>query len=301
MKKILFFLCVLLLSTGITQFASPKSEATSQFENLLFGYDIRSNSNLNQILAVVIGREGKAGPAGVAGKNGFVGMNGLAGAAGIDGAPGPIGLTGPAGADGAPGPIGLTGPAGADGAPGPIGPRGTSGSAGSAGAAVAVVQLSPGDDARCPQGGTKFIGANSSVSYACNGTGAGSGSTTSGSGTSEISTCDDSINLGMLSHFDTANRRFQLDGIKVSNLSSDCQGRRLDVTLSTTAAGSTTLDFVCTVRVLPDPAGADLYIARPGYNLRYGETGLLVPLTCEPSLSTMDLTNLDSIIAFQLS
>ena len=299
MKKLLFFLCVLLLSTGITQFASPKSEATSQFENLLFGYDIKSNSNLNQILAVVIGMEGRAGPAGVAGKNGFIGLNGLAGAAGIDGAPGPIGLTGPAGADGAPGPIGLTGPAGADGAPGPAGARGASGSAGASGAAVAVVQLSPGDDSRCPQGGTKFIGANSSVSYACNGT--GGGTVSSGGGSSDITTCDDSINLGMLSHFDTANRRFLLDGIKVSNLSSDCQGRRLDVTLSTTSAGSTRVDFICTVRTLPDPAGADLYVARPGYNLRYGETGLLVPLTCDPDLSTMDLTNLDSIIAFQLS
>jgi hypothetical protein len=284
MKKILFFLCVLLLSTGITQFASPKSEATSQFENLLFGYDIKSNSNLNQILAVVIGMEGRAGPAGVAGKNGFVGMNGSAGAPGIDGAPGPIGLTGPAGADGAPGPAGA---------------RGSSGSAGASGAAVAVVQLSPGDDARCPQGGTKFIGANSSVSYACNGT--GGGTISSGGGSSDITTCDDSINLGMLSHFDTANRRFLLDGIKVSNLSSDCQGRRLDVTLSTTSAGSARVDFICTVRTLPDPAGADLYVARPGYNLRYGETGLLVPLTCDPDLSTMDLTNLDSIIAFQLS
>lgn len=299
MKKMLFFLCVLLLSTGITQFASPKSEATSQFENLLFGYDISSNTNLNQILAVVIGMEGKAGPAGVAGKNGFVGMNGLAGAAGIDGAPGPIGLTGPAGAGGAPGPTGLTGPAGAGGAPGPAGARGASGSAGASGAAVAVVQLSPGDDSRCPQGGTKFIGSNSNVSYACNGS--GGGTISSGGGSADITTCDDSINLGMLSHFDTVNHRFLLDGIKVSDLSSDCRGRRLDVTLSTTATDSTHLDFICTVRALPDPAGADLYIARPGYNLRYGETGLLVPLTCDPNLSTMDLTNLDSIIAFQLS
>ena len=137
------------------------------------------------------------------------------------------------------------------------------------------------------------------MSYACNGT--GGGTVSSGGGSSDITTCDDSINLGMLSHFDTANRRFLLDGIKVSNLSSDCQGRRLDVTLSTTSAGSTRVDFICTVRTLPDPAGADLYIARPGYNLRYGETGLLVPLTCDPDLSTMDLTNLDSIIAFQLS
>jgi hypothetical protein len=80
MKKIIFFLCVLLISTGLTQLSTPKSAAASQFNNLLFGYEIRSSSNLNQVLALVIGLEGKAGPAGVAGKNGFVGINGLAGA-----------------------------------------------------------------------------------------------------------------------------------------------------------------------------------------------------------------------------
>ena len=304
MKKILFFLSVLLISTGLTQLASPKSANASQFDNLLFGYEIGTSTNLNQILALTIGIEGKAGPAGVAGKNGFVGMNGLAGAPGIAGAPGPIGLTGPPGASGAAGPPGASGEAGmpgASGAAGSNGAPGARGANGAPGAAVAVIQLAPGADSRCPQGGTKFIAANADISYACSGTTSGTGTISSGSGSASVTSCDDAIEVGMLSHFDTVNRRFLLDGIKVSNLSSDCEGQRLDVTLSTTAADSSHQDFTCTVLTLPDPAGADLYIARPEYNLRYGETGLLVPLTCNPNLSTMDLTNLDSIIAFQLS
>ena len=304
MKKILFFLSVLLISTGLTQLASPKSANASQFDNLLFGYEIGTGTNLNQILALTIGIEGKAGPAGVAGKNGFVGMNGLAGAPGIAGAPGPIGLTGPPGASGAAGPPGASGEAGmpgASGAAGSNGAPGARGANGAPGAAVAVIQLAPGADSRCPQGGTKFIAANADISYACSGTTTGTGTISIGRGSASVTSCDDAIEVGMLSHFDTVNRRFLLDGIKVSNLSSDCEGQRLDVTLSTTAADSAHQDFTCTVLTLPDPAGADLYIARPEYNLRYGETGLLVPLTCNPNLSTMDLTNLDSIIAFQLS
>jgi hypothetical protein len=304
MKKILFFLSVLLISTGLTQLASPKSATASQFDNLLFGYEIGTGTNLNQILALTIGIEGKAGPAGVAGKNGFVGMNGLAGAPGIAGAPGPIGLTGPPGASGAPGVAGASGAAGTPGASGVAGSSGAPGARGAngaPGAAVAVIQLAPGADSRCPQGGTKFIAANADIGYACSGTTTGTGTISIGRGSASVTSCDDAIEVGMLSHFDTANRRFLLDGIKVSNLSSDCKGQRFDVTLSTTAADSSHQDFTCTVLTLPDPAGADLYIARPEYNLRYGETGLLVPLTCNPNLSTMDLTNLDSIIAFQLS
>jgi hypothetical protein len=105
----------------------------------------------------------------------------------------------------------------------------------------------------------------------------------------------------MISHLDPTLGRFILDGIRVSNMDSDCEGDRLDITLSTTAAGGVPLPFVCTVLSLPDPLGGDLYLTRAGYNLKYGESGLVVPLFCDPSLSTMDLTILDSILGFQLS
>jgi hypothetical protein len=105
----------------------------------------------------------------------------------------------------------------------------------------------------------------------------------------------------MLSHFDAENRRFILDGIRVSGLSSTCTGRRLEITLSMTATDPPKVTFVCTVTSLPDAAGADLYLATDGYNLEYGESGRVVPLVCNPTLSTMDLTRLDSILGFQLT
>ncbi|CAB4833913.1 unannotated protein [freshwater metagenome] len=163
-----------------------------------------------------------------------------------------------------------------------------------------MVQLVVGDT-HCPQGGTKFISPKGDQSFACNGSGAGSGSVIHGSGSAEIISCDDAIDLGMLSHFDTGLHHFILDGIRISGLSSECKTHRLDVTLSTTTMGGTTQAFLCTVTALPDAAGGDLYVARTGYNLKYGEVGLVVPLVCDPDLSTMDLTILDSIIGFQLS
>jgi len=104
-----------------------------------------------------------------------------------------------------------------------------------------------------------------------------------------------------LSHFDTVLDHFILDGIKVLDLSSDCTHQRLDVTLSTTAPDGTHQPFVCSVVSLPDPLGQTLFLSRVGYHLPYGETGIIVPLVCEPTLDVMDLRNLDSIIGFQLS
>jgi len=300
MKKLTFFVLLLLFTRGLTFYAGGNNqEAPFQFDNLLLGYEIAANDNLNQVLAVVVGPRGVAGPAGVAGKNGFVGINGRAGRDGIPGAPGPIGPGGPIGPAGSVGMIGATGPAGAQGAQGPQGPQGPSGAAGgpgAAGAAVAVISLAPGDT-NCRAGGVKLISGNGSVAYVCSGSAAAS----LGGGSAEIATCDSAVDLGMLSHFDANDRRFILDGIRVSGLSSTCTGRRLEIFLSTTPLVGAKIPFVCTVTSLPDPEGQDLYLARPEYTLKYGELGRVVPLVCVPGLSTMDLTTLDSILGFQLT
>jgi hypothetical protein len=156
----------------------------------------------------------------------------------------------------------------------------------------------PTGDSNCPTGGTKFIASDASVSYACNGS---RGDVAFSAGVGSISVCDDSIDIGMISHLDPNVGRFILDGIRVSSMDSKCEGDRLDITLSTTAIGGEPIPFVCTVLSLPDPLGGDLYLTRTGYNLKYGESGLVIPLFCDPSLSTMDLTILDSILGFQLS
>ncbi len=309
MKKLTLFVLLLLFTRGLTFYVGGNGhEKPFAFDNLFLGYEVVANGNLNQVLALAIGPRGLAGPAGVAGKSGFVGLNGFDGQDGIDGAPGPIGpggpmgpagsvgvagAPGPAGANGAPGAPGATGPAGANGAPGPAGANGAPGVSGTA---VAVITLAPGDS-HCSAGGVKLVSSDGTASYVCS----GSASVTIGGGSAELETCDDAVDLGMLSHFDTINHRFVLDGIRVMGLSSRCVGHRLDITLSTTAPDHTNIAFVCTVLTLPDPVGQDLYLARPAYNLKYGESGLVVPLVCDPTLSTMDLLILDSILGFQLT
>ena len=302
MKKLLFFILILLFARGATFFDANAGGKPMQYENLLLGYELGANGNLNQVLAVLVGPQGKAGAAGVAGKNGFVGINGAAGQDGIDGAPGPVGPSGAPGVAGLPGRDGVIGRDGApgaagapgrSGAPGPAGPAGSS----SGGGAIAMISL-PSGDSNCPTGGTKFIASDASVSYACNGS---KGDVAFSAGVGSISVCDDAIDIGMISHLNVTSGRFVLDGIRVSNMNSACEGDRLDITLSTTALGGEPLPFICTVLSLPDPLGGDLYLTRAGYNLKYGESGLVVPLFCDPSLSTMDLTILDSILGFQLS
>jgi hypothetical protein len=87
------------------------------------------------------------------------------------------------------------------------------------------------------------------VAYVCS----GSAAVSLGGGSAEIVTCDSAVDLSMLSHFDATNRRFILDGIRVSGLSSTCTGRRLEIFLSTTPLGGSPRPFVCTVTSLPDP------------------------------------------------
>ncbi len=300
MKKLLYFTLILLFSRGVTFFESNTTEKPFQYENLVLGFELGAKSNTNQVLAVVVGPQGLAGAAGVAGKNGFVGINGSTGANGLDGAPGVVGPSGAPGLVGLPGRDGVIGRDGAPGSPGrngSTGPAGPPGSSSGAGGAVAIISL-PTGDSNCPTGGTKFIASDASVSYACNGS---RGDVAFSAGVGSISVCDDSIDIGMISNFEPKLGRFVLYGIRVSNMNSACEGDRLDITLSTTALGGEPLPFICTVLSLPDPLGGDLYLTRTGYNLKYGESGLEVPLVCSPSLSTMDLTILDSILGFQLS
>jgi Collagen triple helix repeat (20 copies) len=300
MKKLTFFVLLLLFTRALTFYAGEAGQKkTAQFQNILFGDNFISNGNDNQVLAVVIGPRGVAGPAGVAGKNGFVGLNGLSGRDGLPGAPGPVGPAGAAGTSGPAGPAGAagtSGPAGPAGAAGPQGPRGPAGTNGTSGSAIAVIAL-PAGDSHCSSGGVKLVASDGTASFVCS----GSASVGFAGGSAEILSCDDAVDLRMLSHFDATARRFILDGIKVAGLNSTCTGKRLEITLSTTAVGAVPTTFVCTVAALPDPAGQDLYLARPEYNLKYGESGLVVPLVCTPSLSTMDLTILDSILGFQLT
>src|SRR5262245_34543852 len=69
---------------------------------------------------------------------------------------------------GPPGPPGAKGDPGTPGTPGADGGNGLNGSNGADGVSVQSVMLAPGEDANCPNGGSKFVSTNGTT-YACNG------------------------------------------------------------------------------------------------------------------------------------
>ena len=64
MKKLVFFILVLLLVRGVTFSAFGANGRLLQYENLLMGTEIGNTGNLNQVLAVlVVNRSDAALPA----------------------------------------------------------------------------------------------------------------------------------------------------------------------------------------------------------------------------------------------
>jgi hypothetical protein len=125
MKRFITLLLVLsLFKIGTAYAATPTN--TNDNSRIIFGTTKAKNANVNQVLALLVGPQGRVGPVGLAGPRGFQGINGQNG---LPGAPGPAGATGATGATGASGPAGPAGPAGPkgdDGAPGTGGSGGSS-------------------------------------------------------------------------------------------------------------------------------------------------------------------------------
>jgi curved DNA-binding protein CbpA len=167
---------------------------------------------LNQRLIIVQGLQGP------------IGLVGPAGPAGRDGAPG---SAGPAGANGA------AGVAGAAGSAGPMGPVGPAGSGGSGGGVT--IQNEPAGS-NCANGGTKFTATDGTITYACNGTGGGSGSFASGG--LDINSCDSdpyptgpsNINVSMQTQF--IGGYFKIKNLRINNIAARCSGKTLTIALT---------------------------------------------------------------------
>ena len=101
--------------------------------NFFLGSPAITESNLNQVLGLLVGPAGSPGVAGISGANGRDGLNGLAGIPGangvngVDGAPGIPGVQGMQGVAGPAGPAGVPGAQGTQGVAGPAGPPGGGG------------------------------------------------------------------------------------------------------------------------------------------------------------------------------
>ena len=137
MKKILSILLILAMARiGFTFLDSSTADVqvapVANQEDYFFGVK-NAQSNFNQVLALLVGRDGTPGPVGVAGRDGLIGVNGTVGQPGLPGAPGAAGQSGRDGAG--------------------------------------VIALSfSGREGSCTNGGIRFTDAAGVVSFACNGT-----------------------------------------------------------------------------------------------------------------------------------
>jgi len=119
MKKLIFFMTFLIftrIGMGLGISAAPIG-----IGNFFLGAPSITESNLNQVLGLLVGADGQPGPAGVSGANGINGINGLPGVPGAQGLPGAQGVAGAPGAPGAPGVAGVAGAPGKDGGVGSVG------------------------------------------------------------------------------------------------------------------------------------------------------------------------------------
>jgi hypothetical protein len=147
MKKMVFFLLLLAFSRiGVAMGMGPTPVGIGNF---FLGSPSITESNLNQVLGLLVGPAGSPGLAGVSGANGRDGLNGLAGipgANGVNGVDGSPGNTGAQGMQGVAGPAGPAGVPGAQGTQGVAGPPGTGSGGGFLGVGGGNVSLGTCDD-----------------------------------------------------------------------------------------------------------------------------------------------------------
>jgi len=137
MKKLIFFMTFLIftrIGMGLGISAAPIG-----IGNFFLGAPSITESNLNQVLGLLVGSDGQPGPAGVSGANGLNGINGLPG---VPGSPGSQGLPGTQGVKGDPGAPGVAGAPGVPGKDGGVGSVGLGGGEVSIGTCDASVNIS---------------------------------------------------------------------------------------------------------------------------------------------------------------
>ena len=216
MKKMVFF--VLLLAFSRVGVALGMGPTPVGIGNFFLGSPSITESNLNQVLGLLVGPSGTPGVAGVSGANGKDGLNGIPGMPGINGVNGQDGAPGTAGAQGVAGPAGRDG---INGAPGAQGIQGVAGPAGPAGPA---------------------------------GSGGSAGLLAVGGGNVSLGTCDDNVTITAKQSFQGTH--FDLSEITVSGIigitgsSNGCAGQ--DVTIHVKAAD---VAKECTLRLPTDIAG----------------------------------------------
>lgn len=260
MKKAAFFIAFLAFTR--IGFSLGFSETPIGIGNFFMGKPAIQDSNLNQVLGLLVGPSGQPGVSGYSGANGKNGLNGLDGKPGEPGAPGPAGVQGQPGIQGAQGPAGAPGQPGAPGAPGQPGVAGPAGATGPAGAA----------------GGTT------------------GGSVNAGFGTVAIGSCDDSVKIDLKQKF--TGGVFKLDEVIIGEIlgttgaGPGCSGQRISVHIKDNSSGA---EITCSA-TLTGITGANNRISFPsGGACVNSNTGSAV------TISSIEMKNLDSFVGLEFT
>jgi len=119
MKKLIFFIAFLVFTRiGVSMGVSATPVGIGNF---FLGEPSITQSNLNQVLGLLVGPDGQPGVAGVSGANGVNGLNGIPGIPGINGVNGAQGIQGIQGIQGVAGTPGAPGTPGKNGGIGNVG------------------------------------------------------------------------------------------------------------------------------------------------------------------------------------
>ena len=201
-KQLLILLTIFSLSgIGITYAASATG---NDIQNFFLGNAPLQSSNLNQVLALLVGPKGPPGVAGVAGRDGIIGMNGLNG---LDGAPG---ATGPAGASVAVVALQV----------GDVNcPIGGSKLIAGDGTITYVCNGRPGAPGARGADGTDGTGRTTPMD-----------TTTAGQGFINLNTCDTSVKPSFSRSF--TGTSFAMKSINIHNVSDLCRGKYLKISLT---------------------------------------------------------------------
>ncbi|CAN2242339.1 Collagen triple helix repeat [actinobacterium SCGC AAA044-D11] len=240
MKKAAFFIAFLAFTR--IGFSLGFSEAPVGIGNFFLGQPAIENSNLNQVLGLLVGPNGQPGVSGFSGANGKDGLNGLDGKPGEPGAPGQPGAAGQPGIQGAQGPAGQPGQPGQPGAQGVAGPAGASGPAGAA-------------------GGTSGGNANA------------------GFGTVTIGSCDDSVKIDLKQKFTSG--VFKLDEVNIGEIlgttvaGPGCAGQRISVHIKDNSTGA---EITCSA-MLPGITGTSNRISFPSGGACVNSSNAAVTIT----------------------
>jgi hypothetical protein len=261
MKKAAFFIAFLAFTR--IGFSLGFSEAPVGIGNFFLGQPAIQDSNLNQVLGLLVGPNGQPGVSGYSGANGKNGLNGLDGKPGAPGQPGQAGVQGAQGAQGAPG---QSGQPGQSGTPGIAGPAGASGPVG-------------------PAGGNN------------------GGSVNAGFGTIAIGSCDDSVKVDLKQKFTGGIFKLDQVNVSeivgIVGTSQGCAGQQVSIHIKDNKGTPSTADDVemtCSTKLGAGIAGTSNAVSFPADGTCVNSAGG-APVT----ITNIEMGNLDSFVGLEFT